>query len=281
MEIAKENGTFFRRKEKKFLVESKTYFTLKKIFDEPKGKFKRDHLASKTEFTYIENIYLDSPDLNSYHQSIIDHSDRFKLRIRSYSQDFVRDDDRIFFEVKGKENEATVKKRVAFKFEWLDRFLVDGAYPIDDFVFLNEDKEPTKSLEIVSYISRLIRNFKYKPILSSNYLRYAYKLRGTKDIRITIDRDLKFNPLVKDLRVELPYAGVFSGNQFIFEIKYLDEEMLSKIPEIMNLLGQTCKFSKYNYGIYNSYLNKTVVEPKFERLPSNTRIGAIGHALSY
>ncbi len=281
MELEKEDGTFFKRKEKKILVDSNTFFTLKKNFENPNGKFKRDHFSPGTEVTYIENIYLDSPDLNSYHQSLEENPERFKLRIRSYSQDFVRDDDRIFFEVKGKENGETVKKRVAFKFDWLLNFLQIGTYPIEDFILLNKDKKPKKSFEIASFIYRLIRDHNYKPVLSSSYIRYAYKLRDRKDIRITIDRDLKFNPLVNDLRVKLPYSGSISTNQFIVEIKYINEEILLNLPEIMNFLGQSSKFSKYNYGIYNSYLNKRVMdEPILEKLSSWTTPGAIGHALS-
>ena len=274
MELEKENGTFFKRKEKKYLVDSKIFFSLKKIFEDTNGIFKRDHFSSGTEFTYIENIYFDSPDLNSYHQSIREAPERFKLRIRRYAQDFVKDDNRIFFEIKGKENEATVKKRVAFKFDWLDKFLKDGTYPIGDFVILNEDKKPKKSIEIISSIYRLIRDLNYYPVLFSSYVRHAYKLRGTKDIRITIDQDLTFNPLVKDLRVELPYPRAISVNQYIVEIKYLSEEILLNISEIINLLGQSDKFSKYNYGIYDSYLNKGMI---IER----ARVGTIGHALNY
>jgi hypothetical protein len=254
MELAQESITFFKRKEKKFIIDSKTFFSLKRIFEDPSGKFSRDHLDLDTSFTFIENIYLDSPNLNSYHQSIKDDSNRFKLRIRSYAQDFQKKDDVVFLEIKSKELNETIKKRVVIKRAWLEGFLRNGTLPEGDFFSLNLDKKPKKSLEIINYIYSLIKNLGYQPVLSSSYIRYSYKLNGTKVLRITIDSDLNFHPLKRDLNILLPYTESILQNQFVVEIKYLNEENLLSIPVIMSLLGASNKFSKYNFGIYTSFL---------------------------
>lgn len=285
MHPLEESITFFKRKEKKFIIDSKTFSNLKEIFDGPNSNFKTDHLDKETDFTFIENIYFDSPDLNSYHQSLKGDENRFKLRLRKYAQDFKKADDRIFFEIKSKENGETVKKRVAFKSEWLDSFLKNGNFPEGEFALLNSDKKPQKSLKIIGLIYDLIKDLKYRPVLTSNYIRYAYKLKGSKSIRITIDRDLNFKSLVNDLPVLIPYQESIQKHQYIVEIKYLADELLLEISNVIDLLGQSNKFSKYSYGIYQAFINKKAVllpsKPHSKKLPKSSPVFASGHLGSY
>ena len=141
-----ESPTFSKRKEKKFLVNFDQIQELKKLIQDKKTKFLPDHLAKDTKFTSIENIYFDAPNFSSYHDSVLKSVGRFKMRIRSYSQNDVSED-RVFIEIKAKDEGAPLKKRVAFKRSWLDKFISDGYYPIDEFISLNEGKKLKKLKE--------------------------------------------------------------------------------------------------------------------------------------
>jgi len=242
-----ESPTFSKRKEKKFLVNYDQIQSLKRLIQAKKTKFLTDHLAKNTKFTSIENIYFDAPNLTSYHDSIKKSGGRFKMRIRSYSQNDIKED-RVFLEIKAKDEGATLKKRVAFKRDWLVKFFIDGYYPLEEFLEINNGKE--KALNTIKYISHLVLNLGYRPVLKSNYVRYAYKIKGSNTIRITIDDELKYTPLIDHFPLELPYKEHFGSNQYIVEIKYVGKEGLEEISDIMKILGEPAKFSKYCFGIY-------------------------------
>ena len=244
-----ESPTFSKRKEKKFLVNFDQIQELKKLIQDKKTKFLPDHLAKDTKFTSIENIYFDAPNFSSYHDSILKSVGRFKMRIRSYSQNDVSED-RVFIEIKAKDEGETLKKRVAFKRSWLDKFISDGYYPIDEFISLNEGKKLKKLKEHIKYISHLIINLGYAPVLKSSYVRYAYKIKSSNTVRITIDDELKFTPLMDHYPLEIPYKESFGANQYIVEIKYVDKGGLEEISDIMQILGEPAKFSKYCFGVY-------------------------------
>lgn len=245
-----ESPTFSKRKEKKFLVDYSQIQELKKLIQAKKSKFQTDHLAKDTKFTSIENIYFDAPNLSSYHDSISKSSGRFKMRIRSYSQNDVKND-QVFIEIKAKDEGATLKKRIAFKRDWLEKFIADGYYPVEEFIELNKDKNLVKLKENIKYISHLIFNLRYQPVLKSNYVRYAYKIKGSKTVRITIDDELSYTPLLDHYPLETPYKENFGSNQYIVEIKYVGSEGLEEISDIMEILGGPAKFSKYCFGVYS------------------------------
>ena len=69
-----------------------------------------DHYAAMREgYRYpICSLYLDSDDLALYHQTVSGEKNRFKLRVRSYSDDPER---AVFFEVKRKINNIVQKRR--------------------------------------------------------------------------------------------------------------------------------------------------------------------------
>ncbi|RLA60403.1 MAG: hypothetical protein DRQ88_12605 [Epsilonproteobacteria bacterium] len=261
-----ESATFAKRKEKKFIVSYDQMRDLKRLIKLKKNKFLTDHLEQNTKFTIIENTYFDSPSMSSYHESIQKSAGRFKMRIRSYLQNNVRED-RIFLEIKAKDEGATLKKRVAFKKEWLDKFIADGQYPLDEFLKLNKEKNPVKVKENIKYISHLILNLHYRPVLKSNYVRYAYKIKGSKTIRITIDDELQFTPLLKKYPLEIPYKEHFDENKYIVEIKYVEKECLQEISDIMDILGRPAKFSKYCFGIYG--LHKAQIPARESRNQRN------------
>jgi len=250
----KESATFAKRKEKKFVVNFKQIQDLKKLIEENKKKFLTDHLSRETKFTFIENTYFDAPSYPSYHQSIKKLSKRFKLRIRAYSQDNKKDN-LVFFEIKGKEDGQTLKNRVAFKSSWVDQYLADGIYPVKEFIELNKGKQSEKALETLSQIDYLVRGLGYSPVLKSSYVRYAYKIKDVKTIRITIDDNLAYKPLAKNYPLELPYKESITKDQYIVEVKYKASEKLDEITEILSILGNSAKFSKYCFGVYSAHKN--------------------------
>ncbi len=252
MEKGKESPTFSKRKEKKFIIDREAFLKLKSIFDDPQGIFKKDYPDKNSDLTHIENIYFDSSNLKSYHLSATGDESRFKFRVRSYSQN----EDLVYLEIKSRNDGQTTKERVVFRKIWMEEFLTNGSFPEESFVLLNSDKPPIKSLEILKSLSTLIHDLNFRPVLRTNYTRYAYKLRKFKSIRITIDKNLNFASLTNDLKVEVPYESTILPDQYIVEVKYLSDEDLLRIPQVMEFLTTPKRFSKYCFGLYNEYLKR-------------------------
>lgn len=252
MEKAKESLTFSKRKEKKFIIDGEAFIKLKAILDDPQGIFKKDYPDKNTDLTHIENIYFDSPDLKSYHLSATGDESRFKFRVRSYSQN----DDLLYLEIKSRNDGQTTKERVVFRKIWMKEFLANGSFPEESFILLNSDKPSIKSLEILKSLSRIIHDSNFNPVLKTNYTRFAYKVRKLKSIRITIDKNLNFTSLTNNLQVEIPYESTILPDQYIVEVKYLSDEDLLRIPQVMEFLTTPKRFSKYCFGLYKESLKR-------------------------
>ncbi len=250
----REGLTFGSRFEKKFIVNriALTDYLAQNELDFYQ-KFDTDHYDKKSKFTLVHNIYFDSPHLNSYHDSLLKAPHRLKMRIRSYAQDG-NSEEFLFLELKKKNQGETQKKRIAFRKEWLDPFLLSRNFiPIKDIVELNSHQRRGETLSIVDQLSFLVHQLQYRPVISSNYKRFAYKLKNSQKFRLTIDVDLTIKRLCPEIHTHLSYDNIISSSDAIVEVKYKQKESTSEILEkFSNLLGEGQSFSKYCFGVYQN-----------------------------
>lgn len=259
--VNKEGNTFGKRYEKKYIVKKDVLTQFFKDHHEKITKdFSTDHYDQKSQFTIVNNIYFDSPGLNSYHDSIAKLPERHKLRIRSYAQNGVKEEF-IFFEIKAKKEKQTIKTRIVMKEDWLNTFLEVGELPTRPLINLNAHQSKEKTLEIADQLSYFIHTLKYRPVIKSSYKRFAYKLRASGKLRLTVDTDLVISACSdKPICPHFEYLKMIDTDEMIVEVKYKDKEVLERLKDLKLILGESTSFSKYCFGIKQS---QTVV-PKYD-----------------
>jgi hypothetical protein len=133
----------------------------------------------------ICSLYLDTHDLHLYRQTVHGEKNRFKLRVRSYSDE---PDDAVFLEVKRRVDQVVVKRRAKLARE-------------DAIAFLNGDRHAgvdRAARELFGDIDL----WGARPFLRVKYLREAYEAVDGDSLRVTIDTDVAWLPTLEtDLRM--------------------------------------------------------------------------------
>jgi hypothetical protein len=128
----------------------------------------------------ICSLYLDTDDLLLYMQTVGGEKNRFKLRIRTYSDEPSAP---AFFEVKRKINNI-VQKRRAVMDRGRTRAIVEGGLN----GWLQDDSQDV--LGDLKFFSSHLTLAGAKPLIKIRYLREAYESKGGDPVRITIDTEL-------------------------------------------------------------------------------------------
>lgn len=136
--------------------------------------------ALREDYRYpICSLYLDSPDLLLYQQTVGGEKNRFKLRIRSYT-DYQQAP--VFFEVKHKVNNIVRKRRARVErseaLRILDRGLGAG---LDRVVSADDD---------LAHFAGHMELCDARPVVRVRYMREAYESKGGDPVRVTLDTDL-------------------------------------------------------------------------------------------
>ena len=136
---------------------------------------------SATGLYPLVSLYLDTDNLALCKQSIDGIKNRFKLRIRSYS-----DDPKAicFFEIKRRINQIIVKSRARVPRDAVVPLLAYAECPSS----VNSNDE--KPLEQFLYYRRAVGA---EPVIRVRYLRQAFESRCEDDVRVTFDRQLSLN----------------------------------------------------------------------------------------
>lgn len=191
-------GYVFRRVEKKYLLNKKQKESfLKDIKDYiEKDDFYRSDIC---------NIYFDNINNDMIAGSLEKPMFKAKLRVRSYEVPKI--DDYVFLEIKNKYKGVVGKRRTKLKLKDFYDYLEKGVM------------EDTQIMKEIDYY------FKYydlKPYIFVAYDRISYRSKEDKNLRITIDSNLRSRK--NDLRLELGNHGekFFDDETYIMEIKVLD-----------------------------------------------------------
>ena len=177
----------------------------------------------------IVSTYLDSPDLHLCRETMEGHKNRFKLRVRGYSDD---PESPIFFEIKRRINTVIMKSRARVRREYLADLLAGR--------FLRPTQNYKTDEDVLKQFQLYMLSLNAKPVVRIRYMREAYECDGENRVRITFDRDMCFNvddsPIVK-----LGGAGWinFSGDVggVVLEIKFTGRypAWISQMTECFNL----------------------------------------------
>jgi hypothetical protein len=204
---AAEAGTRFDRYECKYLLSE---WDADRVAHYVKPFVATDPFAERSGGRYeICSLYLDSPDLRLYQETIEGQRTRYKLRIRGYNDN---PEERVFCEIKRRHNGVISKTRVGVSRE-VARNVVLG---IDQDVDLVGQKRANFD-EFVG----LVRHLGAIPIVLVRYEREPYAATDGSDARVTFDRRIMCSSAdVAEVRFEGPAWTAVRGQPVLLELKF-------------------------------------------------------------
>lgn len=191
----------------------------------------------------IVSLYLDSEDLKLCNESLSGLKNRFKLRIRSYTDepDYPR-----FFEIKRRINTIIVKARARVMDNDVPLLLAGLPLPPQNY---------TADMETINQFQLYIDSIRAKPAVLVRYMRQAYEDTTDNKVRVTFDRELAYK-ITSEPQVRLGGAGwqrnPFTEGGVVLEIKFTGRypAWLSHMVKCFNLRQRS--ISKYASSVTNS-----------------------------
>lgn len=236
------DGVISRRYELKYIIcESKAEAI--KQFIKPYVQLDRYCKLQRNAVYPIVSLYLDSDDLHLCRESLTGQKNRFKLRIRSYTDepDYPR-----FFEIKRRIDSVIIKSRSRVMDKDVAAMLTGLSMPLQDH-HLATDHVALRQFQLY------VNSIKARPVILIRYMRQAYEDDSENRVRITFDRRLAYNVTTKP-KVTLngqSWQHHLLGS-VILEIKFTDRypAWLSRMVECFNLRQRS--MSKYATSIQDA-----------------------------
>ena len=146
-----------------------------------------DYGARRPDMSYpVYSVYLDSGGLETYQAAVNGVRNRFKLRLRYYSDD---PDGPVFFEVKAREDNCILKQRCGVRREAVG-LLVSGQLPEPKHLLSREPRH----LVALQRFNLLQMQLNARPKAHNQYLREAWVSPGVNSVRVTMDRKIRLEP---------------------------------------------------------------------------------------
>jgi hypothetical protein len=198
-----------------------------------------EYAASRPNLSYpVHSLYLDSDDLKTYHETINGTRNRFKLRLRFYDD---RPETPIFFEIKRRVNNCILKQRGGVRREAAS-WLLAGHLPEPAHLI---SKEP-KQLLALQRFSLLLNQLHAKPKAHVAYLREAWVSPQNNSVRVTLDREMAFEPFFSAKTSTNMDKPIFPfGRNVILELKFSD-----RFPDWFRELVRTFGLSQFAAAKY-------------------------------
>jgi len=191
----------------------------------------------------IVSLYLDSDNLQLAQESLTGQKNRFKLRIRGYTDDL---DYPRFFEIKRRINNIIIKNRARVMPHDVATVLSGMSLPPQNY---STDEETLKQFQLY------IKNINAQPTILVRYMRQAFEDSSENRIRLTFDRELSYKVTkAPEIKLNSPswQHHSYTLGRVILEIKFTARypAWLSRMVEFFNL-GQE-SISKYVTSIKQS-----------------------------
>jgi len=199
--------------------------------------------ATQPDLSYpVHSLYIDSPSMKTFHDTINGNRNRYKLRIRYYENG---DDKPVFFEIKRRFDKVIVKKRAKVHRRYVS-LLLNGQMPTMEHL----TNRTAKELDALEHFCFLTNQIQARPKIHVSYRREAYELEESNAVRITFDREVnsqKETGFKLKTRLDRP-VKVF-GNNVILEIKFTNRYpfWLQELTERFHLRQESA--AKYVDGI--------------------------------
>ncbi len=191
---------FFRRIEKKYIIDKKQFELIKKgiekeMYLDPHGK------------STICNLYLDTNDYSLIKHSLERPIYKDKVRIRSYNVANTKSD--VYLEIKKKYDGIVSKRRIKAKLQ-------------DIYAYLNKKNEiPNSESQVSKELDYYFKYYDLHPTAYITYDREAYYAKNDNGFRITFDTNITARDY--DLALDKGIYGkkIFEQDKILMEIKTL------------------------------------------------------------
>jgi len=193
----------------------------------------------------IVSLYIDSEKLRLCRESLEGHQNRFKLRIRSYTDE---PDYPCFFEIKRRINTVIMKSRARVMHRDVAGLLAGLPLPPQNY---NVDYKALNQFQLYA------ASIRARPTILIRYMRQAYEGEGEGRVRVTFDRRLCYK-VTRVPEVRLGGTGwqpsPFTVGQVILEIKFTGHypAWLTRMVKYFDLKARA--ISKYGSSIEDSCL---------------------------
>jgi hypothetical protein len=198
--------------------------------------------VGKPNYSYpVHSLYLDSQNLEIYWRTVNGDKNRYKLRLRYYSD---HPDSPVFFEIKRRMKDVILKQRGGVKQSAVP-LLLNGHLPAAEHLI---SKTPG-ALVAVQRFCELMARLHAKPMSHIFYQREAY-VSDDDEVRVTMDRDVfsepHFEPRIK-VKMAKPVHS-FLGT-VILELKFTNRfpNWFRELVRMANVMQ--CGAAKYVSGI--------------------------------
>lgn len=221
----------FNRFEHKYLIDSGTYRLVTRVMD---AHMKLDAYNTDGEPYTITNFYYDTADDYLIRKSLSSPIYKEKLRLRSYG--VPNADTKVFLEIKKKVGGLVNKRRSVM--------LLDEAYR-----FAETGKAPKAREYMNGQVLRELEYFMsvYRPIpkLYLAYDRVAYFERGSGELRISFDKNIRSRRSNTALENGDDGRPLLDGDMYLMEIKTSRAKPLWLTKALTEFGIQRSSFSKY------------------------------------
>jgi SPX domain protein involved in polyphosphate accumulation len=166
----------------------------------------------------VTSLYLDNDRMSMYWSSEMGEQNRYKLRLRSYTDD---ESLQVFAEVKRRLNRVVLKTRVAIHSEQIGA-LLDGSGVTEDIIM---ETGSIKAFNDLRYFRGLHDSFRAMPSTTVRYDREAFVARDGDAMRITFDRNLRCLPSLEysdDIWDARSFWHILPQVPVVLEVKFTD-----------------------------------------------------------
>ena len=190
--------------------------------------------------TTICNIYFDTPEFRLIRESIEKPLYKEKLRLRTYG--VPNGSSNAFIELKKKFSGIVYKRRIVLPYDEAIGFIVDRVLPADNDQIVRE----------IDWV--LDRYAPLVPAMALFYDRIAYVDRDDAELRLTLDKDIRFRVEDVDLKHGADGEPLLESDQYIMEIKISNAMPLWLVRALDKYKIYPCSFSKCG-SAYTKQLN--------------------------
>jgi hypothetical protein len=227
-------------------------FELKYLIDEDMALRIRDFVrcylgmdefgVGKPNFSYpVHSLYLDNDNLDIYWRTVNGDKNRFKLRLRYYSD---HPDSPVFFEIKRRMKDVILKQRGGVRHTAV-AMLLDGQLPGPEHMIT---KDPA-SLVAVQRFCELMASLQARPRSHIFYKREAY-VSDNDEVRVTMDRDVFSEPnLTPAIKIKMAKPVHSYAGFVILELKFTNRfpNWFRELVRMANVMQ--CGAAKYLSGV--------------------------------
>jgi SPX domain protein involved in polyphosphate accumulation len=170
--------------------------------------------ATLPQYSYpVHSLYLDSPGLKLYWDTINGSKNRYKLRLRFYEN---RQDAPVYFEIKRRMNNIIAKQRGGVKREAVD-ILLAGHLPEPGHLVSRDPKH----LVALQNFCHLAGTIHARPRTHIAYRREAWLSSRDNSVRVTLDREVRTeSEPTAWLSTDMRHPRYVFGTDIILELKF-------------------------------------------------------------